>query len=380
MSWPRPPKLIRNSTPTMLISAKISPSRSPTKIVGSAAGNRIFQNCCVALRLKLRPTLTSTLRVPAMPSMVFRITGGSAAKNPIMMMVQALRPKITRNSGYISTIGAEAMAATQVSQACCNSLKRYISTPPGQNGRVGRVLPARRRSRRAAFVVQHVVFLVAHAAARLFAQVVPDLRDVAAEGRAGDDLRGTRARQIDIDDALRLAGPVRHHQDAVGHLHRFGDVVGDQQRGLLQLLLDLQHLVAEQQPRLLVERGERLVHQQNFWLPRPRAGGRHALAHAAGEFAGITVLKAVEADHSDEMARALGALGLRHADQLEREGDIVDHRAPGKGGFLLEHHADRLVRAGNGFAGDADHALMMAEQPADHVEQSRFAAARGADD
>ena len=46
-----------------------------------------------------------------------------------MMMVQALRPKITRNSGYISTNGAEASAATQVSVACCNSLKRCSSTP-----------------------------------------------------------------------------------------------------------------------------------------------------------------------------------------------------------------------------------------------------------
>ena len=38
------------------------------------------------------------------------------------------------------------------------------------------------------------------------------------------------------------------------------------------------------------------------------------------------------------------------------------------------------MRAGNRFAGDADDALMVAEQPADHVEQSRFAAARRADD
>ncbi len=49
--------------------------------------------------------------------MVLRITGGRPATKPIMMMVQALRPKITRNSGYISTVGAEAMAATQVSVA-----------------------------------------------------------------------------------------------------------------------------------------------------------------------------------------------------------------------------------------------------------------------
>ena len=201
-----------------------------------------------------------------------------------------------------------------------------------------------------------------------------------AEGLAGDDFRGARARQIDIDDALRLAGPVGHHQDAVGHLHRFGDVVGDQQRGLFELLLDLQHLVAEQEPRLLVERGEGLVHQQDFRLGGERAGQRNALAHAAGQFAGIAVLEAGQTDQCDEMPRAFGALRARHAGEFEREGDIVEHRAPGERGFLLEHHADRLVRAVDGLAGDADHALMMVEQAADHVEQSRFAAARGADD
>src|SRR6186997_1864132 len=62
----------------MLINAKMRPSRTPTKIVGSAAGNMIFQNCWVGVRLKLRPTLTRTLRVLAMPSIVFRMTGGSA--------------------------------------------------------------------------------------------------------------------------------------------------------------------------------------------------------------------------------------------------------------------------------------------------------------
>ena len=50
-------------------------------------------------------------------------------------------------------------------------------------------------------------------------------------------------------------------------------------------------------------------------------------------------------------------LAFAHADDLEREGDIVDHGAPGEGRFLLEHHADRFVRAGDGLAGDADDAL-----------------------
>ena len=56
--------------------------------------------------------------------MVLRITGGRPATKPIMMMVRALRPKITRNSGYISTVGADAIAATQVSVASRSSLTR----------------------------------------------------------------------------------------------------------------------------------------------------------------------------------------------------------------------------------------------------------------
>ena len=46
-----------------------------------------------------------------------------------MMMVQALRPKITRNSGYISTSGADAIAAIQVSVASRTSRTRCSSTP-----------------------------------------------------------------------------------------------------------------------------------------------------------------------------------------------------------------------------------------------------------
>ncbi len=64
---------------------------------------------------------------------------------PIMMMVQALRPKITMNSGYIRTIGAEATAATQVSQACRSRLNRCIATPMATPTTVS-MMPAARHS------------------------------------------------------------------------------------------------------------------------------------------------------------------------------------------------------------------------------------------
>ena len=70
-----------------------------------------------------------TRRVPARPSMVLRMTGASPATNPIIVMVSALRPKMTRKSGYISTVGADAMAAIQVSVASRSSLTRCSNTP-----------------------------------------------------------------------------------------------------------------------------------------------------------------------------------------------------------------------------------------------------------
>ena len=79
-------------------------------------------------------------------------------------------------------------------------------------------------------------------------------------------------------------------------------------------LLDLQHLVAEQQARLLVERGERLVHQQDPRLGGERARDRDALPHAAGQLGGIAALEPVEADQRDEMrARARSRSRLRHS-------------------------------------------------------------------
>ena len=81
----------------------------------------------------------------------------------------------------------------------------------------------------------------------------------------------------------------------------------------------------------------------------------------------------------DEMPRLVVALGLRHALDLEREGDILDHRAPGEGRFFLEHHADRGMRPGDALARDRDLALVVAEQSADHIEQGRLAAAGRAD-
>ena len=152
-------------------------------------------------------------------------------------------------------------------------------------------------------------------------------RDVVAERVAADDLRIARMRQVDRR-RLRFSRPGRYVIDehAVGELHGLGQVVRDEQRGLLQRLLDLQHLVAEQQARLLVQRGERLVHQQDARLGGERARDGHALPHAAGQLGGIAALEAREADERDEMRGALHPLRLGDACDLERKRDVLARR------------------------------------------------------
>ena len=103
--------------------------------------------------------------------------------------------------------------------------------------------------------------------------------DVAPERFAADDFGRARARQVDVDDPLHLAGTIGHHQDTVRHLHRFGDVVRDQQRRLLQLLLDLQHLVARA-GAASARRARRRVRPSAGFSARRRACGRATRAAA----------------------------------------------------------------------------------------------------
>jgi hypothetical protein len=100
----------------------------------------------------------------------------------------------------------------------------------------------------------------------------------------------------------------------------------------------------------------------------------------ATRWRGVAPLEAVEADHRDEPARARVPLAPSDAGELERECDVVDHRAPGKRRLFLEHHAECRVRAGNGFATDANAPLELGRQAADDVEERRLSAARRPDD
>ena len=77
----------------------------------------------------------------------------------------------------------------------------------------------------------------------------------------------------------------------------------------------LQQLVLQDQLVLRVERGERLVHQQDLGIGHQGAREADALAHAAGELLRIVSAEAGQADHLEEEADLLAplALGRRRA-------------------------------------------------------------------
>ena len=142
-----------------------------------------------------------------------------------------------------------------------------------------------------------------------------------------------RVRKVDRDLGGDAAGIGRQHEDAVGHQHRFLDVVGHHQDGLDRnppLLPQVDEIGAQGLGGQHVERRERLVHQQDLRLHHKRPREADTLAHAARQFLRIGRFEPVEADGVDRLQRALAGLIERHAIGARPDLDVVEDVEPGK--------------------------------------------------
>ena len=110
------------------------------------------------------------------------------------------------------------------------------------------------------------------------------------ERHGADEVGDERGRGLAIDLRGRtdlLDHALVHHHDAVGHGERFFLVVRHHDGGDAEPALQRLDLVAQAQAHARIERGERLVEQQQAGRGRERAGERDALLLAAGELHGI---------------------------------------------------------------------------------------------
>ena len=80
-----------------------------------------------------------------------------------------------------------------------------------------------------------------------------------------------------------------HHGDPVGEGHRLFLVMGDDDEGQAEVVLEVAQLELGLLAELPVERAERLVEEQHLRLLGERAGERHPLALAAGELVGLAL-------------------------------------------------------------------------------------------
>ena len=88
----------------------------------------------------------------------------------------------------------------------------------------------------------------------------------------------------------------RHHDDPVGEIDAFEHRMGDENDRRIEFAFERDEIVVKLDARDFVQRGERLVHQEDR---RPRdesAGDRDAHLHAAGQFARIGLFEAGETD------------------------------------------------------------------------------------
>jgi hypothetical protein len=135
------------------------------------------------------------------------------------------------------------------------------------------------------------------------------------------------------------------HDDALRQRDRLVDVVRHQDDGLV-IGLDrvLQHAL-EIEPRLVVQRRERLVEQQDIGVHDQGADQRHALAHAAGQGFRIGVFKTGEPKALEVFAGLAFGLDAVDAAGLQAQQHVAEHGAPGKQQVLLHHVADAAAQA-----------------------------------
>ena len=130
---------------------------------------------------------------------------------------------------------------------------------------------------------------------------------------------------------------VLHHAGAVRHLAHDAEIVRDEQHRHMQLALQVLQKVEDLRLDRHVERGRRLVGDEQIGLVRERHGDHHALALAARKLVrvgGKPVLRVADADFLQKLQRPLPRRAVRHAAM-----DFQD---------LAHLHLDRMQRIERG--------------------------------
>src|ERR1017187_8529741 len=196
-----------------------------------------------------------------------------------------------------------------------------------------------------------------------------------------------RVARRQLDDLAEV-----HHRDPVAHVAHDCEVVGDEDHRQAELALQLAQQVEDLRLDRDVERGDRLVGDDQLRLQRPRAREPHPPTPTARELVRVAVVVlGVQADPVHQLLHALLALaraGLQPVDHERIGDDPADRlaRVQRRVGVLEDHlhlAADRLQPRAPQLRDvatlEAHLARRRVEQPSDQAGRRALAAARLAD-
>ena len=173
--------------------------------------------------------------------------------------------------------------------------------------------------------------------------------------------------------------PVEHDADSLGESGRVLEVVGDEQRGERELAQQLLQLGADGRARVRVERGERLVEEEDPRLPCERAGERDPLALAAGELVRAGAGEVVDAEALEQLPHARPAAEADVAlDGQVREERVVLEDVPDCARLRGPVHRARRVEPR--LARQRDPPRLRPHEPGHGAEDGRLAGARRPDE
>lgn len=182
--------------------------------------------------------------------------------------------------------------------------------------------------------------------------------------------------QRDPDVGNHAAGGTgRHHNDAVRQRDRLIEIMGDEDERAPVRLPEVEQDAVHESACVNVQRGERLIHENDFGLHDQGLCHRNALALAAGQLMRIALLESLQSDLGEPGPCLLARVRDRAALKDEPEADIVLGGLPGQQPFLLKHVAGLTVQARKRLAENTNVAGGGLQQSGDSVENGRFSAA-----
>ncbi len=204
--------------------------------------------------------------------------------------------------------------------------------------------------------------------------------DVGDADEVGHEARGRLlvdlVRRADLGDAAGV-----HDGQPRRHRHGLFLVVRHHDEGEAELFLQAHHLEARALAQLAVERGQRLVEQQQLGPLHQRPCQRHPLALAARELRGLALRVVLEMHQLQDLGDPRGDLGRLHPVAAQPVAHVRRHIHVREQGVGLEHHVHRPPVGRH-----VGHVLAVDEQPAfvgrlearQHAQQGGLAAARAA--